>query len=304
MSFQGMQSNGGIFMDIAALKYFIVVAQLEHMNRAAQMLNITQPSLSMSIKRLEAELGYQLFERSGHRIKLNEYGRIFLEASNNILETMQSASAKMESLYQSSSAFLKLCCSGSPTNTRLIEHLLQQGIRFQVSNIPSQWENDLLHRNCDLVITMGRMHSAGIACKELLSQDLVFVCDKQHPLARVGTITQTELELYSFCSTDAPHSLINVVRETMPELRFRPRIAFLGRSSGDMVKAIHSGMHIGLMVRRNLPNDDNLVILDVDGFSPSLPIFMYWREKDPRTSAMLALQQNIADYYRMLPVSE
>ena len=51
-------------MDVSALKYFIVAAQTEHMSRAAEKLNITQPSLSASIKRLEADIGFQLFDRT------------------------------------------------------------------------------------------------------------------------------------------------------------------------------------------------------------------------------------------------
>ena len=60
-------------MDTSTLRYFTVVAETQHMNRAAQLLNITQPSLSTSIKRLEAEIGYQLFDRSGRGIQLNDY---------------------------------------------------------------------------------------------------------------------------------------------------------------------------------------------------------------------------------------
>lgn len=54
-------------MDVSALKYFIAAAQTEHMSRAAEKLNITQPSLSASIKRLEADIGFQLFDRTGDR---------------------------------------------------------------------------------------------------------------------------------------------------------------------------------------------------------------------------------------------
>ena len=51
-------------MDTATLKYFITVAQTQHMSKAAQKLNITQPSLSTSIRRLEADIGYQLWKVS------------------------------------------------------------------------------------------------------------------------------------------------------------------------------------------------------------------------------------------------
>lgn len=288
-------------MDFSTLKYFIIVAKTEHMNRAAQILNITQPSLSMSIKRLEAELGYQLFDRNGRGIKLNEYGRTFLKGASNITQQMQETLNEMEALRNLNINFLKLCCSNSPTNSRLIDMLLAKGTHFQISNIPKGWENELLNHNCDLVITMGNLHKSGISYEALCSQQMVFVCSDEHPLAHVGTITQTELELYPFCSTDTPHSLLNVMRESMPEKNFQPKITFLGRNSGDMIKAIRSGMYIGLMVLRNLPESDSLKILPVKDFDISLPIYLYWREHESSNPALRALRQDIIHFYRALP---
>lgn len=288
-------------MDFSALKYFIVVAQTEHMNRAAQILNITQPSLSMSIKRLEAELGYQLFDRSGRGIKLNEYGRIFLRGASNITRQMTDTINEMEIVRSLNVDSPKLCCSNSPTNSHLIDTLLAKGTHFQISNIPKEWEYELLNHNCDLVITMGRLHKPQISCEILRYQKMVFVCCKNHPLAHVNSITPSELEPYPFCSTDAPHSLLNVMTESMPEKKFQPKIAFLGRNSGDMIKAIQSGMFIGLMVLRNLPENDSLKILPVKDFDISLPLYLYWRENESCTPAIKSLCQNILHFYHSLP---
>jgi len=64
------------------LTYFQHVARLEHMTKAAEELRISQPSLSQSISRLEEELGFPLFERSGRNIRLNEPGKAFLARVN------------------------------------------------------------------------------------------------------------------------------------------------------------------------------------------------------------------------------
>ena len=85
-------------MDISALKYFIVVAQTEHISRAAEMLHITQPSLSTSIRRLEADVGYSLFDRNGRGIQLNEYGKIYLKAVLQADAAMTRALAEMDEL--------------------------------------------------------------------------------------------------------------------------------------------------------------------------------------------------------------
>ena len=66
-------------MEINQVKYFIIAAQTENLTKAAKRLNITQSALSKSISNLEGELGFQLFDRAGKRVSLNESGRKFME---------------------------------------------------------------------------------------------------------------------------------------------------------------------------------------------------------------------------------
>ena len=68
-------------MDLTQLRQFQTLARAENMTRAAQELQIDQPSLSRTLKRLETDLGVPLFDRTGRRIQLNPYGRAFWTAS-------------------------------------------------------------------------------------------------------------------------------------------------------------------------------------------------------------------------------
>ena len=63
-------------MELLQFRYFMTAAKYENMTKAAEELHIAQPALSQSIKRLETELGVELFDRSRHRIALNEHGRL------------------------------------------------------------------------------------------------------------------------------------------------------------------------------------------------------------------------------------
>ncbi|WP_294144229.1 LysR family transcriptional regulator [uncultured Clostridium sp.] len=291
-------------MDTATLKYFIAVAQTQHMSKAAQKLNITQPSLSTSIRRLEADIGYQLFDRTGRGIQLNEYGKIFLEGVTAADHIMSSCLSEMEELKKNSVSFVRMACSNSPTNSQLIDLLLSKGMNLKVDNIPNNWEQELLSQNCDLVITMGNLHHSNIAHAVLRYQKLAVVANKYHPLARAETVTLSDLHRCSFCSTDAPHSLFNVVKEQNPDYDFHPRITFLGRNSSDMLKAIRSGIHVGLMVKRNLPDTEDLVLLPVQDFDVTLPLYLYWRMSDTKKAALASMRQNIIDFYQALPADE
>ena len=66
-------------MNYNYLRYFSVLAQLEHYTLAAARLGISQPSLSSAIHHLETELGVQLFEKVGRNIRLTEEGRFYQE---------------------------------------------------------------------------------------------------------------------------------------------------------------------------------------------------------------------------------
>ena len=62
-------------MELTQLTYFLTVAQMQHMTRAAEALHIAQPALTKSVQRLESELGVPLIARKGRGIALTPYGQ-------------------------------------------------------------------------------------------------------------------------------------------------------------------------------------------------------------------------------------
>ena len=72
---ESQDQQGGIYhMEFRVLKYFLMVAREENITHAAELLHITQPTLSRQLIQLEEELGVKLFQRSKHRIVLTEEG--------------------------------------------------------------------------------------------------------------------------------------------------------------------------------------------------------------------------------------
>ena len=85
-------------MTLNQLEYFQKVATLQHFRQAAELLKISQPSLSRSMSLLEEELGLMLFEHQGRNVVLTKSGRVFLEHVNRILEEVYIAEHKMKQL--------------------------------------------------------------------------------------------------------------------------------------------------------------------------------------------------------------
>lgn len=85
-------------MELVQLSHFRVVARTEHMTRAAEELNVTQPSLSRSIIRLEQELGVPLFDRQGRGLRLNDFGRAFLANVDRVFHELDGATGQLRDM--------------------------------------------------------------------------------------------------------------------------------------------------------------------------------------------------------------
>lgn len=85
-------------MELLQLAYFRAVAQLEHMTRAAEHLNVTQPALSRAIARLEREVGVPLFDRQGRGLRLTQYGTAFLEHVDRVFQELDDAAAELRDM--------------------------------------------------------------------------------------------------------------------------------------------------------------------------------------------------------------
>ena len=73
-------------MEIRVLRYFLMVAREENITKAAELLHITQPTLSRQLMQLEDELGTKLFRRSNHSIRLTEDGMLLKRRAQELVQ--------------------------------------------------------------------------------------------------------------------------------------------------------------------------------------------------------------------------
>ena len=86
-------------MELRHLRYFVAVAEMENVSRAAmQRLHVSQPSLSRQIRDLEDEMGVQLLERTAKSVRLTDAGRAFLDEARAILKHTTDAVGKVRAI--------------------------------------------------------------------------------------------------------------------------------------------------------------------------------------------------------------
>ncbi|HEU5327875.1 MAG TPA: LysR family transcriptional regulator, partial [Thermomicrobiales bacterium] len=82
-------------MELRQLRYFVAVARRRHYTAAAEEIGVAQPALSQQIKLLERELGLDLFDRTGRRVRLTAAGEALLVRAERILADVASAEQEM-----------------------------------------------------------------------------------------------------------------------------------------------------------------------------------------------------------------
>ncbi|WP_445477445.1 LysR family transcriptional regulator [Lysinibacillus irui] len=190
-------------MELLQLKYFQTVANTEHISKAAQQLNIAQPSLSLTIKRLEDELGTKLFHRKGRNIELSAAGQIMLKHVNKVFIELENAKMDIQSLDEINARTVKIAIS----NTRFLVGLISQYINdFPHAKIQQGIETrdeirtNLKRGDIDLGIAGPPIIDEEIETCVLVAEDVVLVLPSNHPFAGQSEVSLAKFANESFIS--------------------------------------------------------------------------------------------------------
>lgn len=110
-------------MELRVLKYFLVVAREENITRAAQLLHITQPTLSRQLIQLEEELGVTLFKRSKYRIVLTDDGMLLRRRAQEIVDLAEKTQMEFERHEESLSGEISIGCGETNSMSFLSERI-------------------------------------------------------------------------------------------------------------------------------------------------------------------------------------
>ena len=167
-------------MELSQLRYFIAVAKLGNMSKAAETLFVSQPNLSTSISRLEEEVGVPLFERRRGKIALNQNGELLLKSVRN------QHSGRPEPL--------SIVCMTD--DTTLLEHFLLEhpevNLIHQRADLPNV--TSLLDRcEVDLAMTVLPPPSEEVVYERIYACNFGMLMRREHPLAALPAVAHREL---------------------------------------------------------------------------------------------------------------
>jgi LysR family cyn operon transcriptional activator len=244
-------------MELRHLRYFVRAAELLHFTRAADSLHVSQPTLSSHIQQLEEELGSPLFDRVGRRVRLTAAGQILLphaRAATREVELSKEEIAELQGLLRGS---LRV-----GTTYVFSEYLVPLSLAAYMTAYPDihvliNWatsleiEQDLLTGAIDLGLAFLPAESDELEAEPLLTDEVVLVVGKTHPLAAKTEIHVSELGDFPLILFSTGFSTRRLLDRQFAKEGFSPKILLEMNDIPALLKIVETGI-AGTMVSRRL----------------------------------------------------
>ena len=303
-------------MTLTELKYIVAVAREKHFGKAAEACHVSQPTLSVAVKKLEEELDIKLFERSANEVTVTPLGEEIVRQAQAVLEQ----AANIKEIAKRGKDPL-----AGPLNLGVIytigPYLLPDLVRQMITHTPRMplmlQENftvrllEMLRTGeIDCAILAEPFPDIGLASAPLYDEPFFAAVPVNHPLARQDSITSEELKTETMLLLGTGHCFRDHVLEVCPEFaRFSSnaegiRKSFEGSSLETIKHMVAAGMGVTLVPGLSVPSsaqqkkpqrqDDGFIrYLPFAGEPPTRRVVLVWRRSFTRYEAIATLRNAV-----------
>lgn len=293
-------------MELLQLKYFQIAAKTQNFTRAAEELNISQPSLSMTISHLEDELGAELFYRKGRNIELNDSGRAFWETVNNVFMELENGRTEISQISGTQSKRISL----STTNPHLLSVILKDFLLkhndiviTQKCDIQRNITNHLLSGDVDFCLAVPAISGDNIVCRILKEDEVVLVVPESRQYSSKDSINLREVADEPFIMLDQSNNFRKITEDLCKSAGFTPNIVFEvgGNLITDMLE-LNRGIALlpKYLIERPHEGNSHLKMLKIASPDPKIRIGLSWKRGKHFSCAALQFQSYFLENYSRL----
>lgn len=193
-------------MELNQIKQFRTIAQTGNISKAAERLFIAQPSLSQTLKRLEDELGVQLFDRHGKKIVLNDAGRIFLKYCDEIALALDNA---IRELAEYNNSIKKEISIVVESTTLVLLEIAEKMRRDYPWSLPHFYQD--LTDDWDIRICSDISSDCGCPSEVVIVEPIGVILPKDHPLNSKKEIFKTDIADCDFLSLNPNENFYRII---------------------------------------------------------------------------------------------
>ena len=294
-------------MTLTELRYIVAVAREKHFGRAAEACFVSQPTLSVAIKKLEEELDVKLFERGANEVSVTPLGEEIVRQAQSVIEQAAGIKEIAKRGKDPVSGPLRLGVIYT-IGPYLLPDLVKQAIE-RVPQMPLVLQENFTVKLLDMLRT-GELDAAimaepfpdtGLAVAPLYDEPFMVAVPRSHPLAKRKKISAEELKQETMLLLGTGHCFRDHVLEVCPEYaRFSSdaegiRKSFEGSSLETIKYMVASGMGVTVVPQLSVPKDQQAHVTYIP-FSAPVPtrrVVLAWRRTFTRYEAIAALRNAI-----------
>ncbi len=294
-------------MTLTELRYLVALARERHFGRAAEACFVSQPTLSVAIKKLEEELAVKIFERGSAEVGVTPLGEEIVRQAQAVIELAAGIkeTAKRGKDPLAGPLRLGLIYTIGPY---LLPALVRQAIK-RVPQMPLMLQENFTARllemlragELDCAILAEPFPDAGLAVAALYDEPFMVAVPRTHALAGRESVSAEELKRETLLLLGTGHCFRDHVLEVCPEYaRFAShaegiRKSFEGSSLETIKHMVASGMGVTVVPQLSVPHEKQLHVVYVP-FSAPVPtrrVVLAWRRSFPRYEAIAALRNAV-----------
>jgi LysR family hydrogen peroxide-inducible transcriptional activator len=291
-------------MTLTELKYIVAVARERHFGRAAEACHVSQPTLSVAVKKLEEELDVKLFERGANEVSTTPLGEQIVRQAQQVIEQAAAIREIAKTGKDPVSGPLRLGVIYT-VGPYLLPDLVRQAIE-RVPQMPLVLQENFTARLLDMLRT-GDLDCAvlaepfpdtGLAVAPLYDEPFLAAVPRSHPMASRESITAEELKNETMLLLGTGHCFRDHVLEVCPEYaRFSSgaegiRKSFEGSSLETIKYMVASGMGVTVVPGLSVPAEPqpHVAYIPFKEPVPTRRVVLAWRRTFPRYEAIAALR--------------
>ncbi len=294
-------------MTLAELRYIVALAETRHFSLAAEKCFVSQPTLSVAVKKLEEELGVTLFERSRQQVLITPLGQRIVERARRVLHETEEIKTLASSAADPLQGPLRMGVIYT-IGPYLLPRLIPQ-LRELAPQMPLQLEENftavlgekLARGELDVVVLALPYAAPGVETLALYREPFVAALPPQHPLSKEPEISDRALAKETVFLLGQGHCFRDQVVSAYPGLTQPREQGVLGQSlEGGSLETIRymvaSGSGISLLPAGAAQPDSAAPLLTIRPLAPPVPyrtVALAWRDGFPRQAAIHVLAKAV-----------
>ena len=298
-------------MTLTELRYIVAVARERHFGRAAEACFVSQPTLSLAIKKLEEELDVKLFERSTAEVSVTPLGDAIVRQAQSVLEQAAAIKEIAKRGQDPLTGPLRLgiiYTIGPYLLPELVKHVIEQVPQMPLvlqENFTVKLLDMLRTGELDCAIMAEPFPDTGLALAPLYDEPFMVAVPSAHPLATRASISSEELKRETMLLLGTGHCFRDHVLEVCPEFaRFASdaegiRKSFEGSSLETIRYMVASGMGITVVPQLSVrafersSGSDHVRYIPFTAPVPNRRVVLAWRRSFTRYEAIAALRNAV-----------